>query len=113
MPQRTPTDPVDSKHIYEIGLKDLAEVLIKHFGLHEGIYEVGARFNVAIGNFGTSPNAAGPGAILTLGGIGVSKSTQAGTTSIDAAIVNPVPGAAPVPGKRPAAKKATPTKSVK
>lgn len=76
--------------IQEISLKELATILIKHFEFHEGIYELGVRFNVAIGNVGISADKAGPGAIFTIGGVGISKTNDVGPNTVDAAIVNPV-----------------------
>lgn len=70
-------------------LKELAELLIKHHDLHEGIYEVGFQINIAIGSFALPPNDASPGAMFTVGGVGLSKVAQITPHCADASVVNP------------------------
>lgn len=91
----------------EVTLKDLAVILVKHFELHEGLYEVGFRFNVGIGNLGLSPDDSAPGALFTIGGVGLSKSTKPGPITVDAAEVNPAQTLTrtPVSTKRTGAKR--------
>lgn len=101
MPQHTDIESRHSEAVLEIDLKALGKILIRHFRLHDGIYEVGARFKVGIGNFGSADDGTAPGALFTLEGVGISKSGNPSPSSIDAAVVNPAPAAVSVPAKRP------------
>lgn len=85
-----------------IPLKDLAMILIKHYGYHEGFYEVGVQFNIAVGSVGPDPSLIAPGAVLTVGGIGLSRCPESSPLGVDASIVNP---AAIEPTKKPVLKK--------
>lgn len=72
-----------------IPLKELTTILIKHYGYHDGFYEVGIQFNIAIGAVGPDPTHVAPGAVLTVGGIGFSRCTEASLLGVDASVVNP------------------------
>lgn len=85
-----------------IPLKELATILVKHYGYHEGFYEVGVQFNIAIGTVGPDPTQVAPGAVLTVGGIGLSRCTEANVLAVDASVVNPGPTGAT---KKPTRKK--------
>lgn len=93
----TPTNP-------PIPLKELAAILIKHYGFHEGFFEVGVQFNIAIGTVGPDLTQAAPGAVVTVGGIGLSKCPESSPLGVDAALVNP---AKPVVTKKTARQKPT------
>lgn len=85
-----------------ISLIELAKILIKHYGFHEGFYEVGFQFNIAVGSVGPDPTLAAPGAVMTVGGIGLSRCPPSSPLAVDASIVNP---AAIEPAKRAVRKK--------
>lgn len=87
-----------------IPLKELAAILIKHYDFHEGFYEVGIQFNIAVGTVGPDVTQVAPGAVLTVGGIGLSKCPESSPLGVNAAVVNPVDL---TPPKKPARKKAT------
>jgi hypothetical protein len=95
-------DPVAEPENPPIPLKDLATILIKHYGYHEGFYEVGVQFNIAIGAVGPVPTQVAPGAVLTVGGIGLSRCLESSPLGVDASVVNP---AEMEPVKKPARKK--------
>lgn len=82
-----------------IPLRDLTTILIKHYGYHEGFYEVGVQFNIAIGVVGPDPANVAPGAVLTVGGIGLSRCPETSLLGVDASVVN---SAAIKSAKRPA-----------
>jgi hypothetical protein len=72
-----------------IPLKELATILIRHYGYHEGFYEVGVQFNIAVGSVGPDPTLVAPGAVVTVGGIGLSKCPESSPFGVDASAVNP------------------------
>jgi hypothetical protein len=72
-------------------LKDIAELLIKHKGLTEGLYNLSFRFEIAVGAVGPTPGAAVPGVMFGVSGVGLEKVPVAGPLTVDAAIVNPAP----------------------
>jgi hypothetical protein len=72
-----------------IPLKDLAKILIKHYGYHEGFYEVGVQFNIAVGSVGPNQTQIAPGAVLTVGGIALSRCPESSPLGVDASVVNP------------------------
>ena len=71
-------------------LKELAEILIKHFDHHEGFYEVGFQFNIAVGSVGTDPSTIAPGAIFTVGGVGLTKCLESNPLGVNASVINPL-----------------------
>lgn len=72
-----------------LSLRELAELLVKHKGLHEGRYNAIFQLQIAVGAVGPAPEAAYPGAMLGVSGVGLEKVEQIGPHTIDAAIVNP------------------------
>jgi hypothetical protein len=100
--QQPSNEPIAAPTNPPIPLKELAAILIKHYGFHEGFYEVGIQFNIAVGSVGPDPSQAAPGAVLTVGGIGLSKCLESSPLGVNASIVNPAVVAA---AKKPARKK--------
>ncbi len=86
-----------------IPLKELATILIRHYGYHEGFYEVGVQFNIAVGSVGPDPTLVAPGAVVAVAGIGLAKCPESSPLGVDASVVNPVTA---VEVKKPARKKA-------
>lgn len=84
------SNPEVNPQVKEVSLKDLAEILIKHFGFHEGIYDVGVQFNFVVGQVGVTPTTIAPGALISVVGVGISKVLQQGLGSVDASQVNPL-----------------------
>jgi hypothetical protein len=97
-----PTEQVNAAHIEIIALRDVAELLIRHKDLHEGLYNLAFQFQIAIGAVGPSPDAVVPGAMFGVSGLGLEKVDRMGPYTVDAAIVNPSPDT-PV-AKKPSAK---------
>jgi hypothetical protein len=71
-----------------ISLKTLGEILVRHFNLHEGRWEVSVSFQVGFGGVGP-PDKLSPGVILGLQGIGLSRITHETANAVDAAELNP------------------------
>ncbi|MBP6367386.1 MAG: hypothetical protein KBA82_10105 [Nitrosomonas sp.] len=70
-------------------IKDLAAVLIQHYGFNEGYFDLSVEFNIGVGAVGPNPNELTPGAILSVSRIGLTNSKDMGPMSVDAATVNP------------------------
>ena len=70
--------------------RDLAEILIKHHDLHEGLYDLTFEFQIAVGAMGPSPESVLPGAMIAVKSIGLMKAEKNGPQTVDAAKVNPV-----------------------
>jgi hypothetical protein len=76
---------------YVFSHKELVEILIRHQGLHEGIWA--AQFQMGMGN-AQVPNPAGggdtfPAVVVTILGVGLQKTDKEGPSALDAAKVNP------------------------
>lgn len=78
-------------------LRELAEILIRHQGIHTGNYDMSVNFEIAVGAVGPSPSNVLPGAMVGVSGFGLVPAMVAGPNTVDAAIVNP-------PAKKPTAK---------
>lgn len=72
-----------------LSLREMTEVLIKHYGLREGLYELLVEFQVGMGVVGPTPQTALPGATVGLSKLGLIQVLVAGDNTLDAAIVNP------------------------
>lgn len=72
-----------------LSIRELTTVLIKHYELHEGCFDLSIEFNIGAGAVGPDPNALAPGAIICVSRIGLIHSTNNGPMSIDASSVNP------------------------
>lgn len=70
-------------------LKELTTVLIKHYGIHSGSYNLLIEFNIGVGAVGPSPDKTAPGAIVGISKIGLSEAGEDGPTTVNAAEVNP------------------------
>lgn len=81
-------DSTPAGSIAPMNLKDLAIVLIKHYGLHSGRYEVSLSFQFGVGGLGVAPNLA-PGAVIAVHGVGLAVSLHDTANAVDAAEVNP------------------------
>jgi len=85
-----------------LSLIEMTEVLIKHYGHHEGIFNLSVEFQIGVGNVGPDPSLQGPGAAISVHRIGLAAApVPPNRSSVDASKVNPKPGNA----KKPAAKK--------
>lgn len=80
-----------------LGIKELTAALVRHYGLHEGLYDLYLEYQFALGNFGPTPAEVVPSAVIGLSKLGVSKVAQTGPLTVDAAVVNP---AEPAPSKK-------------
>lgn len=110
----------DKQHIVEqpvpvespLSMRDLTVVLIKHYGIHDGRYDLMVEFQIGMGAVGPDPASATPGAMIGFSRVGLIPAKGDGPTSVDAALVNPVPSSTVSKTKRTAVpKKSSKTKS--
>ena len=82
-----------SNRIANFSLIELTEILVKHKGLHEGLYNLSLEFQLAVGAVGPTPELICPGAMIGVSRIGLSKTEKEKTNihTVDAAKVNPAP----------------------
>lgn len=72
-----------------LSLSDLTKLLVKHYDIHEGLFDLSIEFQIGIGAVGPSPDAIVPGAMIGVQRVGLIPSTVVGPSTIDAAAVNP------------------------
>lgn len=74
-------------------LWELGALLVKHYGLHEGLFDVSVEFQIAIGSMGPTPTKVYPSAMIGVSKLGLSRTSadKAGPKTIDASAVNPLP----------------------
>lgn len=86
------TEIIQNK-IADFSLIELTEILVKHQGLHEGLYNLSVQFQIAVGAIGPTPELIYPGAMLGVSRIGLSKTEKekANNHTVDAEKVNPAP----------------------
>lgn len=77
---------------YLYSLTELSTLLVKDRGLHEGHYEAFLEFQFAAGAVGPSEEVILPGIILGVKGFGIREVDKPNPLSVDASVVNPVPG---------------------
>jgi hypothetical protein len=80
-----------------LSLRDLTEVLIKHYGHHEGKFEALISFDVGVGPF-IKPGNSGPAptVFMSIAGMQLSRVVDGQPSNnpdgiLDAAVVNPLP----------------------
>lgn len=80
----------EPEQIGTFNLKELAVLLIKHFDIHEGLYEVNVGLQLAVGAVGPTPELAVPGAMFGIANIGLVKAKQTSPLTVDAKEANPI-----------------------
>jgi hypothetical protein len=83
------TGVIEQKPPILFDLKEIASILIKNQGIHEGLWEVSLEVQATIGQLGPSQESRLPGALILVSKIGLSKAEKAGLNTVDAAEVNP------------------------
>ena len=72
-----------------VSLKEVGALLVKHYGLHDGLWDVAVELQAAIGQLGTPPNDVLPGAMFRISRMGLNKVAQVGPLTVNAAEINP------------------------
>lgn len=81
-----PTEPVAEP----LSMRELAAVLVKHYGLHEGHYTLVVEFQVGTGPVGPDRENLTPGAMLGVSKVGLMPTKEAdGVLTVDAKNINP------------------------
>lgn len=70
-------------------LKEIAELLVKHQGIHEGHWGIFVRFGLNATNIGDSSNEMYPSAIVPVTELGIQRFDEPNPLTVDAAVVNP------------------------
>lgn len=95
-----PTTPVPVET--PVSMRELTALLIKHYGLHEGRYDLLVEYQMGVGPVGPDPTNFVPGVMFGVGRVGLLAARGDGPTSVDAAVVNPVPMMQKKPAKKSA-----------
>lgn len=74
-----------------LSMKEVAGLLVRHYGLREGLFDLLLEYQFAFGNFGPTPAQVTPGAMIGLAKLGLTRVTQLGPLTVDASEVNPTP----------------------
>lgn len=74
---------------------ELTTILIRHYGIHRGLWTLTVSFHVQGTNFRSNDldGTAFPGALLAVQGVGIREVEVPDSLTVDAAAVNPAPGA--------------------
>ncbi len=80
---------------YVLNNIELLELIIKHSRFHEGRWMLMAKFGIAPGNYGPSPDEAGPGIAMAFTNIGIQRAgpNTPKKMMLDASDINPPPKA--------------------
>ncbi len=81
---------------FQLSHHEVAEALIKKLSIHEGQWMLYVEFNFGAGNFGQDEKSVLPGALVAISKIGLQRAPAGAPAAlvVDAAMVNPAPGAA-------------------
>jgi len=82
-------DTPEQSQIAQYSLSEIAGLIIRDKGIHEGLYDLSIEFQFAAGSVGPAPELSFPGAMMGISRIGLVKSPKSGQHTVDAAIVNP------------------------
>jgi hypothetical protein len=72
-----------------LSMRELSEVLVKHYGIHEGKFDLMIEFQIGMGAVGPDPANVTPGAMIGVSRVGLIPVDVMGPTTVDAAIANP------------------------
>lgn len=87
---KSPINSISESVEAPLSIRELASVLVKHYGLHEGCFDLLVEFQIGTGAVGPDPAAPIPGAMIGVSRIGLMPSRTDGFTTVDAALVNQV-----------------------
>ena len=89
-----------------LSMQELARVLVRHYGLSTGKYDLGIEFQIGTGPVGPDKASLVPGVILGVKSVGLARSTTDGPMTVDAEGVDQVPEPQAAVSSEPPAKKA-------
>ena len=76
-----------------LSMKEVAALLIKHYGVHEGQFDLVIEYQFGAGAVGPNPASPVPGVMIGITKLGLAKSLKPGPLTVDAAEVNPATSA--------------------
>lgn len=100
-PEQQPV-PVDAP----LSLGDLAVLLVKHYGLSEGTFDLMLQYQIGAGAVGPDQEHLVPGVMVGVSQVGLVPSTIVGPTTVDASLVNPTAKPRKKPARRSSARDA-------
>ena len=74
-------------------MKAVTELLIKHYGFHDGKFDLLVEYQFAAGAFGPTVESVNPGIMVGIAKLGLAQAVHSGALTVDAAEVNPAPRA--------------------
>lgn len=74
-------------------MKDLASLLVKHYGLRDGKFDLMIEYQLAAGAVGPDKDHVLPGVMIGIAKVGLISTNQDGPMTVDASLVNPRPKA--------------------
>ncbi|MDC8773436.1 hypothetical protein [Roseateles albus] len=72
-----------------LSLRDLAILLVKHYDLNDGMYDLMVGYHVGTGGVGPTKEQAVPGVMIGVSEVGLVPSSNVGPNTVDASEVNP------------------------
>lgn len=72
-----------------LNVKELTELLIKHFDIKEGQYDLVVEFGIGVGKVGPDDQTSLPGVMVGVSKVGLALATNAGPNVVDAKSVQP------------------------
>lgn len=72
-----------------LSMAELAILLVKHYGLNEGTYDLLVQYQLGTGAVGPDKDRLVPGVMVGVSHIGLIPSTNVGPSTVDASLVNP------------------------
>ena len=73
-----------------LGLRDIAILLVKHYGFHEGLYDPVIQFAFGVTGMEIPDQGRVPTGLVGVSNIGLSRAPALGSNTVDAALVNPI-----------------------
>jgi hypothetical protein len=73
-----------------LSVRDLTELLIKHYGINEGKFDLSIEFRIGTGLAGPTLESSFPSAFIGVSKIGIVPVTEETAITVDAAVVNPM-----------------------
>jgi len=78
-----------NRQLPPVPLKEVGALLLKHYGISNGLWDIGLQINVAIGQMGQTLESAQPGAMFTVPSMVLTPATVVGPMTLNAAELNP------------------------
>lgn len=73
-----------------LAMREVIELLIKHYELHEGKYDLLLEYQFGAGAFGPTPETVNPGVMIGIAKLGLTRAEKTGPLTVDASLVNPL-----------------------